>query len=81
MLSMFKQVFLYINAPFKSVHLHVNKNEITFLWGDRDRELKEDWEGMKIETTRLDCYIRKKFTLQRFAKEKYLIGNKSFGKD
>ena len=60
-----------------------NKNEITFLWVDRDRDFKEDWEWKKIKTKSLDCYIWKKFTLQRFAKkiQKYLIGNKSFGKD
>ena len=46
----------------------MNKNEITFLWGDRDRDYKGDWEWKKIETTRFDCYIWKKFTLEIFAK-------------
>ena len=35
-----------------------NKNEITFLWGDRDREFKGDWEGKKLQNLIGSLYLK-----------------------
>ena len=57
------------NLRFFYFYLKENKNEITFLRGDRNRQFKKDWERWKIATTRLDCHVQKKATLEKFAKE------------
>ena len=46
-----------------------NKNEITFLWCDRERECKGDWEWKKIESKRLDCYFWKKNYFKEIKKD------------
>lgn len=61
----------------------INKNEIAFLWGDKDRECKGDWKRKNKETTRL-LYLKESFLRVREigqTMQMSLIWKKLFCKD